>query len=184
MGRLKRDKHGIRIKYGICKGCLTPEQRLNHYGVCEDCRREVRQALQVAYKIAVHDLDTVTRMSEQIRTLHAQGFSYRFQAEQMGKHVTPADLSRLVAGVEPKSPLKRDALGLPIQKLVTACSSCGKIHVTKRCAAKESARPRPRLIAAVSPSLHARVHAAAEARGISVAELVRGAVERELQEKP
>lgn len=178
MAKLKRDEKGRRIKRGICVDCKHVE-RLNHRGVCEACLETRATEHLRAYHKRVHDLDGIIGIPERIEKLRAEGFSYRLQADQLGSKVTPADLSRLAKGKEPKNPDKRAALHLPLYAPAPVCSEhngvgclvCGGAAKPKR---PKDTRRRHRIN--VDPDTKAAVRRAADAQGITEAEWLRQGV--------
>ena len=180
MARLKRDDKGLRVKIGICKTCNIPKKRLNHYGACQDCRNEAAETRQVAYKKAVHELYAIVGGSDRVERLRAQGYSFRFQAAQIGNKITPADLSRWVAGKEPKELKKRRALGLPIVASVPVCAACDEVHIgacPKDDKPKRPRDPRTRHRISVSPATKSAVRTLAAKYGVTEGRFVAAMLE-------
>jgi len=67
-----------------------------------------------------------------IEAAKLSGWSLRKIAKFYGSPITHADIQRILCGVIPVSVEKRKVLGLSVQKLAPACSSCGKVHAYDR----------------------------------------------------
>lgn len=90
------------------------------------------------------DIGTVRRTAQ---NLHARGLVYRAIAAEMG--ISGGMAYRLIndPGYEPHEAHYREILNLPVMIPAPACSRCGDVHVSKRCATMISGRKTPRRVA-------------------------------------
>jgi hypothetical protein len=114
-------------------------------------------------------------VAESLNEIGGRGWGWRYiynvyrGVQESSRFLTPAI-----------NELYSDLSGLPLYAPTPVCPACGIVHV-KGCPEARPKDTRRRYRINVDPDTFQRIRAAAEARGVTVAELVRGAVERELR---
>jgi len=85
-------------------------------------------------------LSEFEKLRKKFIQLHREGVSLR-QIAGAYPGITFGDVSRIIQGVEPKSPAKRVALGLPRLGSAPICPNCGVVHVGRCTAGRHIEKP-------------------------------------------
>jgi hypothetical protein len=92
------------------------------------------------WKKIIDDLQRTGDENPSFRT-KARAINQWIKSRGFDVQITHDAIRRLEQGIEPKDPMKRKALGLPILSLAPICPDCGQVHVKTHCPHKAKIQP-------------------------------------------